>query len=336
MNIVNVKKPLYGCRQFTITGIDKSFVNGLRRTLLGNIPILVMKAVDCDITVNTSRFTNEIIKDRLASIPINQKLSGNKPITVTVSKKNTTTNVIFVTTEDFDTPVYEPTIIPNFPGKHFIDFIRLRPGEEIQLTCTSSIGTSNESGMYNSVGTCSFNNTHDKNASDAEWNSTPRESRADWELLEAKRFSIPNSFDFIMETIGTYTNDELLLYAGFILKNQFDACQKPKNIIASPSTIHDCFDVTITGDYFAFDTEFKLNGDYTTGKMIEYAIYKRFKNPITYVAYFKRHPHDTTGILRVAYPNATRESVEELINDVCKECIVLVNTFTQLIKTLSE
>ena len=41
-----------GILRFQLSGVDKSFANAIRRTLLGNIPIQVMKSEDCVIHTN--------------------------------------------------------------------------------------------------------------------------------------------------------------------------------------------------------------------------------------------------------------------------------------------
>ena len=61
--------------KFTISGANVSIVNGIRRVLLSNIPTVVFKTFPysenkCDITKNTTRFNNEILKQRLSCIPI--------------------------------------------------------------------------------------------------------------------------------------------------------------------------------------------------------------------------------------------------------------------------
>ena len=46
------------------------------------------------------------------------------------------------------------------------------------------------------------------------------------------------------------------------------------------------------------------NGNYTMGKLLEYQFYKNmFPKILTYVSFFKIHPHSTEGILRVSFKN---------------------------------
>ena len=53
-----------------LKNLDVSIVNALRRTCLSNIPTYVMKDEDINISVNTSRFNNEILKQRIQCIPV--------------------------------------------------------------------------------------------------------------------------------------------------------------------------------------------------------------------------------------------------------------------------
>ena len=60
---------------FRLSGVDKCFANGLRRTILTDIPMVVIRTEDtkvnqCVIRKNTSRLHNEILLHRLSCIPI--------------------------------------------------------------------------------------------------------------------------------------------------------------------------------------------------------------------------------------------------------------------------
>lgn len=93
---------------FVINGTDSSIVNAIRRTILSEIPILGFKTTPheenkCEITTNTSRFNNEIIKQRLSCIPVHiSDLSiPYENLEVSLNVKNNTSNLLMVTTEDF-------------------------------------------------------------------------------------------------------------------------------------------------------------------------------------------------------------------------------------------
>ena len=100
--------------RFTLHGVEVSFANALRRTILSDIPIVVIETDNyetnqCNIKTNTGRLHNEILKQRLSCIPIHstllrdsddkKALPGNYSLVVDVENK--TENVIYITTEDF-------------------------------------------------------------------------------------------------------------------------------------------------------------------------------------------------------------------------------------------
>jgi len=71
---------------FTVSGIKVCFANAIRRTILSDINVNICYTEthqdnQCVIETNTTRFHNEIIKQRLSSIPIHMKefnvLPGN-------------------------------------------------------------------------------------------------------------------------------------------------------------------------------------------------------------------------------------------------------------------
>ena len=61
--------------KFTLSGVNVSIANALRRTILSDIPVNVIYTEtyqdnQCHIEVNTTRLHNEILKHRLSCIPI--------------------------------------------------------------------------------------------------------------------------------------------------------------------------------------------------------------------------------------------------------------------------
>ena len=65
------------------------------------------------------------------------------------------------------------------------------------------------------------------------------------------------------------------------------------------------------------------DGDYTIGKLLEYMLYSQlFMSPdrqLTFVSFYKNHPHDTSGILRVAFvETTTKDNVRLTIQATCE------------------
>ena len=256
---------------------------------------------------------------------------------------NDSDTIIYATTEDFKiknikTDKYlskEETqkIFPPNPLTHyFIDFIRLRPkitekilGEKIHLTSLFSISTAKENGMYNVVSTCSYGNTIDKKTFDTElskqrniWKNEGKDVEFEsnnWKLLEGLRMYENNSFDFIIQTIGVYSNYELVQKACTILINKFLYLTKLIDndeliINNSENTMKNSYDITLE------------NEDYTVGKVIEYLYYAKYyegEESLTFCGFKKFHPHDTNSIIRVAYKEAISDKV--LIKQNLKSCV---------------
>ena len=64
-----------GILKFTLSNIDVSIANAIRRTILMDIPLVVFKTLPYEknkatFIKNTSRLNNEILKQRLGCIPI--------------------------------------------------------------------------------------------------------------------------------------------------------------------------------------------------------------------------------------------------------------------------
>jgi DNA-directed RNA polymerase subunit L len=183
-----------GLLSFTISNTDVSYVNGIRRTILSDIPVVVFKTTPyeenkCNILINTSRLNNEIVKQRLSCIPIcitdskTNLTSLQKNYLLELDVENKTDTELIVTTKDFKIrdlvtntflddssvkKIFPPFIPPTGNNEYYIDFLRLRPkisdeipGERIKLTCEFSQSTAREDSMFNVTGTCSYGCTPD-------------------------------------------------------------------------------------------------------------------------------------------------------------------------------
>ena len=226
---------------FTLQGVDVSVANALRRTIMSDIPVIVFKTYPenenlATIIKNTSRMNNEIIKQRLSCIPIhiNDMEFPLDSYILEINEENTEENMKIVTTEDFkiknvqnDQYLTRDKVKKIFPPnditKQYIDFVRLRPriseqipGESLHLTCKFSISNAKDNGMFNTTSTCVFSNTPDNEKIDSEWSIEEKKikkendsleltlERDNFILLQGQRIFIPNSFDFIIDSIGIY------------------------------------------------------------------------------------------------------------------------------------
>ena len=325
--------------QFTLKNCNVSYANAIRRVILSDIPCVVFETFPYDknkvnITENTTRFNNEIIKQRLSCIPVHINIF-NKDIdiddyTIELDVTNETNSVLYVTTNDFkikseqikkylkQSSLSEIFPIDKITGQH-IDIIRLLPKlndvsqETIKLTSKLSILTSKENGSFNVASTCCYSNTLDNLKIKDEWESREREllktntieyvkiKKRDFYLLESKRYFIQNSYDFKIETESVYNNFTLVDIACSILINrlykQLDNFKvNPDLIYISNDTMDNCYICRLE------------NEDYTIGKLIENNLYNMYfieKKILSYCGFLKRHPHDNYSIIKIAFINNT-------------------------------
>jgi DNA-directed RNA polymerase subunit L len=344
-----------GILNFTLSGVNVSLANSLRRTILSDIPIIVFKTTPyeenkANIIVNTSRLNNEIIKQRLSCIPIHIRDVANFPLKnylLEVNVENITDSIIFVTTKDFkirdlssgkflDDTATREIFPPNEDTGYFIDFVRLRPkisdeipGEKLVMTCEFSIGTAKDDGMFNAVSTCSYGFTVDEEKQDMEiakkiqeWKNEGKKPNEidfevkNWKLLEGLRVTKKDSFDFSIQSVGIYDNIELVLISCDILKNKLN------NLYAQVMSDEIKIEKSLSTLQNCYDITLE-NEDYTIGKVLEYLFYtKYFENTkiLTYCGFKKMHPHDNDSIVRIAYiepvdKNIIKKNLSECIND---------------------
>jgi DNA-directed RNA polymerase subunit L len=357
---------------FTLSGVNVSLANGIRRTILSDIPILVFRTTPyednkANIITNTSRLNNEIIKQRLSCIPIHISDIESFPIKnyqLEVNVENNTDTILFVTTKDFlikdlsaNKYLSEAKTREIFPPDdytgYFIDFVRLRPklsdqlpGEKLHLTCDFSIGTAKENGMYNVVSTCSYGFSLDLDKIDAElakkkqvWKDEGKKPEEiefeskNWKLLDGLRVTKKDSFDFVLKSIGIYTNNELLEKACEIIINKIkklDELLETDELEIKPAqnTMSNCYDVILEQD------------DYTIGKSVEFMLYNKFYEGLktmTFCGYKKMHPHDEQSIIRIAYldpvdANMIKQNLKECLLELFKTYEKIRKEFLKLVK----
>ena len=350
--------------KFTLSGVNVSIANAIRRIILSDIPMIVFRVSPndknkCNIIANTCGLNNEIVKHRLSCIPIHIDDIEEFPLKnyiLEVNVENNTDTTIYVTTKDFvirdinsGKTLSEDKIRQIFPANNltgdYIDFVRLnaKASEEmsskiINLTCEFDIGTAKEDGAYNTVSTCSYGNTLDEVAQEVKlqqlkqkWKDEgKKDSEIDfeainWKLLEGKRIFKKDSFDFTIQTIGVYTNHKLLNIACTIM---IDKLQNLDSLIEKDELEIKTADTTMINSFdIILDNE-----DYTLGKVIEYFLFTNFYELgiITFCGFKKLHPHDSYSLIRVAYKDSIDISG---IKGNLKECINLsTELFTKLKK----
>lgn len=342
-----------GILRFQLQNTNVSFANAIRRTLLSDIPTLVMRDSPYDqttikITKNTTRLNNEIIRHRLSCVPIHH--DTDFPIdkySFVIDVENTGNNVITVTTGDIkvidtDTGKEAPASIskqlfpPDPMTNDYIPIVRVNPrvsdqvpGEILSLTAKATVSTPSENSCFNVVSCASYAMTPDKEKQLQALNTHLKNLKAEytkqsmnkedidkaleyakngWLALDGKRIVKKDSFDFEIETVGVYQNEELVRRACNVL---IDSLEELEITLSQTNSIVDLFEVKV-GDYVMAKLE---NYDFTIAKVLEAVLYhrnwegKEKADGLDYLATIRPHPHIPEIFLRLHFIDGLNEQI---------------------------
>lgn len=348
-----------GIMKFTLSNTNVSFANALRRVILSEIPCVVFRTAPYEksmttIHANTTRLTNEILKQRISCIPIHitDPTLDLNTLVVEINKQNKSDVIEYVTTEDIKikdktTDKYLPKRVveqyfpPNAQTGDYIIINRLRPkisetipGEIIQLEAEMTRSTAKEDSCFNVTSTCSYSYTQDPVKQEAAWRKMASEyakkgysedeiefEKKNWYLNDAKRIFTPNSFDFSIGTVGVYTNQEIMSIACNVMN---DKCKSLTEQLATQTISIEPSKTTMA---HSFDIILE-NEDYTIGKCIEYVLhelYYKVRGYITFVGFLKNHPYDSDSIIRVQMREEVANKRE--VNAMILEAVGYVNKY---------
>jgi DNA-directed RNA polymerase subunit L len=156
--------------------------------------------------------------------------------------------------------------------------------------------------------------------------------------LNAQRFYVKDSFDFIIQSVGVYENKAIAYKACDILCNKCE--QFIQNVQANTIIPYSCLSNSAKENGYlsvlpcniaeSFDIVLE-NEDYTLGKVLEYYIYENFyqgEKTLTYCGFKKFHPHDTYSVIRIAYQD--KPSLEQIKENLVAVGKMALETFKKM------
>jgi DNA-directed RNA polymerase subunit L len=346
----------------TLTGYfencDVSLINALRRVILTEIDSLVIRGFPhkenlIDIKKNNTKFNNEYIKHRLSCIPI--MVSKREHFTrmiqdyeLRVHLKNDTDERITLTTADIHlyrkeervkTQLFYPEPIPIcylYPKISEND-----PTEEFMATIKLSVGNAKADACWNMVSKCLFFNTENTPLVEKALKTIAPEKQTDFKLLDAQRLYIPNSYTLLVETIGVYSNSDLVKYAcerlletlDRITRETIDETVKPYAPIIPPEGIIHFYEKTISENDKMFIIQLETD-DYTYGKLIERYMYNYKSELFKFIAFKKEHPHDKHSLIQLVWrvlkgEDELKRELLEIYTLIKKDIQVVLSVFSQ-------
>jgi DNA-directed RNA polymerase subunit L len=255
---------------------------------------------------------------------------------------------------------------PDSVSGEYIEFARLLPklssnvpfGEALAFTCTIEISNAKFDGMYNVAHTCAYNCTPDEKEIEKQWKSMEKglregfesgsasahasvstvaeqlaSAKKNWELLDAQRIFLNESFDFVIETVGVYTNVQLVTKSCDIMIKKCEklladmehssSSTETESKIGIKNIIEPGNELTTMKNAFCINL---IGEDYTLGKAIEFLLYSNYYDKpdgiVSFCGFKKPHPHALDSFILVAFKEETDFSkVQEYVSKVVSECI---------------
>jgi DNA-directed RNA polymerase subunit L len=351
--------------QFTLAGINLSLANAIRRTILNDIPTVVLGTEiyqdnKCKIEINTGRLHNELVKQRLSCIPVH--IANDKEIesfpneyVLVIDAKNDTETMMIVTTEDFkikqkdgDKFMSKDEVRSIFPPDgltgDFIDFVRLRPklgdsipGEQIKLTCEFTVSTAKTSGTYNVASKCTYGYTMDPEKADDAWNAIQQklaeeDTPKDEIEFQKRNFYLLDAQRYCVPDSFDFQIQTVGVFDNRLLVKKAVNIMRGKLLDMHKNLESDIVPIktSLTTVENSYDVVL-LDEDYTLGKVLEYILYEKYYNDqeiLTFCGFKKFHPHDTESTIRIAY----KEPIEKhlLKQHLRDACIMAAEVFEKI------
>lgn len=291
-----------------------SFVNGLRRVLIGNIPTVVVR--DVQILENTTQLPHEMLKHRMEMLPI--KVSPTDSTTIKDAKiklqiqpekeKDATRTI---TTDDFVIDSAHPNIIMkdrdlNTP----LLFLRVRKGESVNIEGRLAL----ENDQVSQVCTATTG-----------WHIDPdlaKEARR--EFVEAgndvrifdnsivQRYysrderGRPNWIDMKIESVGVLSAKDILAMGILVLRKKVETYMKEALENIQRESDEGTYNVTLQ------------QGGHTIGYLMQEIIY--YDANVNFVSYDIPHPLQNTMVLRfntLKKPESILKTAHDTIEEYC-------------------
>ena len=160
--------------------LNNVIINTMRRVIMELVPTYSYDKKDIDITKNTSIYNNDYMRLRLSHFPIIgiendqktiersaeleynanistfEKAEKSQNLIMYANAKNTTSDILCLTTADQTIKFYYKGKIIESPYATPLLIVKLKPGEEFICTCTSSLNIGLKGPNYMPVAVCAF------------------------------------------------------------------------------------------------------------------------------------------------------------------------------------
>jgi len=302
---------------FTIKDVDLSILNGIRRVLLMDIPILGFIGNGIDSTVNiiknTTVLNNEILANRIALIPLDITEEYNDKFIFDENKFEIELNESCSETEGIKL-ITTKNLIVKQDGKEIKNFFKspititkLRKNEELHLKAEAVKETGRKNASFNIISGITV------------FNKPKNEFVKTKSIIEQERDYIDGEYVFEFEIINnTISHKYMLLKAVDILINKLIT-------LIDKTTIEQFENNNLTYDFNIPDE------NDTIGNIIQSYIFDNYVIPkkktidnmvCTYIGYVVKHPLERILTIRMTLnEERTKEDYMNFMKIICNEII---------------
>jgi len=289
-----------------------SFVNGLRRILIGNIPTVVVR--DVKILENTTQLPHEMLKHRMEMLPIkvaptDSTTIKDAKIKIKVLPETEKDETRTITTDDFTVESVNPSILMNDRDLDTpLLFLRVRKGESVHIEARLALENEQVSQVCTVTSGWHIDPDLAKEARKA-YLEAGNDVRIFDNSIVQRYYSRnengrPNWFDFSIESVGVLNSKDILSMGVNILRKQVDTYIKDALDNIQRESDENTYSVTLD------------QGGHTIGSLMQEVIYS--DSNVNFVSYDVLHPLKKTMVLRF---NTTKkaESILKTAKDVIEE-----------------
>ena len=327
--------------EFDIRDADLAIVNGIRRVIHAEIPILgFMGEEDVSILIhkNNGPLHNEFMQHRIGMLPIHfteEEIEGfvENEYVFTCDIKNADMSLLKVTTEHIKgtrngVAFTEKELLRLFPideiTKQRVLITRLRQNEELSFIATVVKSTAKVHSAFSPVSLCAFFFNETEEAKDV-LNILDKER-----MYKKNSFGDPTDIHFTIETETSLTPKyliakalEILISKVNIVHSELDVVESTKVRVTANTTMNDTFDILVDDE------------DDTLGNLIQSVVYSHYirankqvlnnKYDMSYIGYYAPHPLEKNIVIRMTLKHANASIDEKDFIMAMKECCRLVD-----------
>jgi DNA-directed RNA polymerase subunit L len=291
-----------------------SFVNGLRRTLIGNIPTVVVR--DVKILENTTQLPHEMLKHRMEMLPIrvaptDSTTIKDAKIVIRILPETEKAETRTITTDDFVISSVNPDIIMKDRDLDTpLLFLRVRKGESVHIEGRLALEHDQVSQVCTVTSGWHVDPELAKEARKA-FVDAGNDVRIFDNSLVQRYYSRnengrPNWFDFSVESVGVLTSKDILKMGVNILRKQVETYVKDALDNIQRESDENTYSVSLD------------QGGHTIGYLMQETIYS--DSNVNFVSYDILHPLKKTMVLRfntTKKPDSILKTAKDVIEEYC-------------------